>query len=382
MRPVWADVDLGAVTANVESLRSLVGPAQFCAVVKADGYGHGATRVAQAALRGGADLLGVALVAEGAELRAAGIEATILVLSQASPDELDELVAHDLDATVYTGAGLEGLVAAAHRARRGADRAVPVHLKVDTGMHRVGAAPDEVVGLSRSIDQAPGLRLASVFTHCAVADEPNNAFTAEQVRRYRAVLADLDAAGIAVPLRHAANTAGAIAHPDARFDLVRCGIGIYGLDPSPELAGRAVLRPAMSLRSRVSHVKRVAGGEGISYGLRYRPEHETTIATVPLGYADGVPRRLSSNGAEVLVGGRRRPIAGTITMDQFMVDCGDDSVAVGDDVVLLGDQGAEHIGADEWADRLGTIGYEIVCGIGPRVPRRYLEEPIVSVGFS
>lgn len=382
MRPVWADVDLGAVTANVESLRSLVGPVQFCAVVKADGYGHGATRVAQAALRGGADLLGVALVAEGAELRAAGIEATILVLSQASPDELDELVAHDLDATVYTGAGLEGLVAAAHRARRGADRAVPVHLKVDTGMHRVGAAPDEVVGLSRSIDQAPGLRLASVFTHCAVADEPNNAFTAEQVRRYRAVLADLDAAGIAVPLRHAANTAGAIAHPEARFDLVRCGIGIYGLDPSPELAGRAVLRPAMSLRSRVSHVKRVAGGEGISYGLRYRPEHETTIATVPLGYADGVPRRLSSNGAEVLVGGHRRPIAGTITMDQFMVDCGDDSVAVGDDIVLLGDQGAEHIGADEWADRLGTIGYEIVCGIGPRVPRRYLEAPIVSVGFS
>ena len=382
MRPVWADVDLGAVTANVESLRSLVGPAQFCAVVKADGYGHGATRVAQAALRGGADLLGVALVAEGAELRAAGIEATILVLSQASPDELDELVAHDLDATVYTGVGVEGLVAAAQRARRGADRAVPAHLKVDTGMHRVGAAPDEVVGLSRSIDQAPGLRLASVFTHCAVADEPNNAFTAEQVRRYRAVLADLDAAGIAVPLRHAANTAAAIAHPDARFDLVRCGIGIYGLDPSPELAGRAVLRPAMSLRSRVSHVKRVAGGEGISYGLRYRPEHETTIATVPLGYADGVPRRLSSNGAEVLVGGRRRPIAGTITMDQFMVDCGDDSVAVGDDVVLLGDQGAEHIGADEWADRLGTIGYEIVCGIGPRVPRRYLAEPIVSVGFS
>ena len=373
MRPVWADVDLGAVTANVESLRSFIGPVQFCAVVKADGYGHGAVRVSQAALRGGADLLGVALVAEGAELRAAGISATILVLSQASTDELDELVAQELDATAYTEAGVAGLVAAAKRAGRGPDSTVPVHLKVDTGMHRVGAQPADVVGLARSIDEAPGLRLASVFTHCAVADEPSNAFTAEQIRRYRAVLVDLDRASITVPLRHAANTAGAIAHPDARFDLVRCGIGMYGLDPSPDLAGRVVLQPAMSLRSRVSHVKRVAAGEGVSYGLTYAPERETTIATVPLGYADGVARRLSSTGGQVLVGGRRCPIAGTITMDQFLVDCGDTPIAVGDDVVLLGEQGGEQVGAAEWAERLGTIGYEIICGISPRVPRRYLD---------
>ncbi len=371
MRPVWADVDLDAVTANVESLRSFIGPVQFCAVVKADGYGHGAVPVAQAALRGGADLLGVALVAEGAELRAAGITATILVLSQASPDELDELVAQNLDATAYTEAGVGGLVAAADRAGRGPGSTVPVHLKVDTGMHRVGAQPADAVALASSIHEAPGLRLASVFTHCAVADEPSNAFTAEQIRRYRAVLADLDLAGIAVPLRHAANTAGAIAHPDARFDLVRCGIGMYGLDPSPELANRVALRPAMSLTSRVSHVKRVAAGEGVSYGLAYAPERETTIATVPLGYADGVARRLSLLGGQVLVGGRRCPIAGTITMDQLLVDCGDQPVAVGDDVVLLGEQGGEHIAASEWAERLGTIGYEIVCGISPRVPRRY-----------
>ncbi len=373
LRPVWADVDLGAVTANVESLRSVIGPVQFCAVVKADGYGHGAVRVAQAALRGGADLLGVALVDEGAELRAAGISAPILVLSQASPDELDELVARDLDATVYTEAGVAGLVAAAERARRGPQEPVPVHLKVDTGMNRVGAQPLDVVSLARLMDGAPGLRLASVFTHFAVADEPNNAFTAEQTRRYRAVLADLQVAGIAVPLRHAANTAGAIAHPDTRFDLVRCGIGMYGLDPSPALANRVVLQPVMSLKSRVSHVKRVAAGEGISYGLTYAPDRETTIATVPLGYADGVARRLSSTGGQVLVGGRRCPIAGNITMDQLLVDCGDHPVAVGDAVVLLGDQGGEYIGAAEWAERLGTIGYEIMCGISPRVPRRYRE---------
>ncbi|CAN5765496.1 alanine racemase [soil metagenome] len=373
MRPVWADVDLGAVTANVEALRALVGPSLFCAVVKADGYGHGAVPVARAALAGGADLLGVALVAEGTELREAGLSAPVLVLSQASPDELDQLVAADLEATAYTAAGVQGLAAAALRADRRGDRAVRVHLKVDTGMHRVGAQPHEVVGLAAAIVADPGLVLASVFTHCAVADEPQDAFTAEQVRRYRASLAQLAEAGIEVPLRHAANTAAAIAHPDARFDLVRCGIGIYGLDPSPELAGRASLRPAMALRSRVSHVKRVAAGEGISYGLRYRPEREATIATVPLGYADGMPRRLFATGGEVLLGGRRRPIAGTVTMDQFLVDCGDDPVAVGDEVVLLGEQGGQRIGAEEWARLLGTISYEIVCGISTRVPRRYLE---------
>ncbi len=375
MRPVWADVDLGAVRANVVALRQVSAPARFCAVVKADGYGHGAAAVARAALAGGADLLGVALVAEGAELRDAGVGGPVLVLSQASPDELDHLAAHDLDATAYTAAGVAGLGAAAARAGRGPDRPVPVHLKVDTGMHRVGAQPDEAVELAAAIVADPGLHLASVFTHCAVADEPEHPFTAEQLRRYGEVLARLADAGVAVPMRHAANTAGAIAHPASRLDLVRCGIGIYGLDPSPELAGRVALRPAMSLRARVSHVKRVAAGEGISYGLRYRPEQETTIATVPLGYADGVPRRLGATGGEVLVGGRRRPIAGTVTMDQLLVDCGDQPVEVGDEVVLFGEQDGAVLGATEWAERLGTIAYEIVCGISTRVPRRYQEVP-------
>jgi alanine racemase len=374
VRPVWADVDLDAVAANVQALRELARPALLCAVVKADGYGHGAVPVARAALAGGADLLGVALVAEGAELRAAAVAAPILVLSQASPDELDELVAADLDATAYTTPGVEALAAAARRAGRDRTRPVPVHLKVDTGMHRVGAQPDEVVDLARAITAAAGLHLASVFTHCAVADEPDDPFTAEQVRRYRAVLDDLAAAGIDVPLRHAANTAAAVAHPDSRFDVVRCGIGIYGLDPSEDLAGRVALRPAMSLHARVSLVKRVAAGEGISYGLRYRPERETTIATVPLGYADGVPRRLAATGGEVLLGGVRRPIAGTVTMDQLLVDCGDDPVAVGDDVVLFGEQGGEFLAVGEWARRLDTITYEVVCGISPRVPRRYREQ--------
>jgi alanine racemase len=374
VRPVWAEVDLDAVRRNVEALRALVAPAELCAVVKADGYGHGAVATSRAALAGGATMLAVALVAEGAELRHAGIDARILVLSQASPHELDDLVAHDLDATVYTSVGVADLAAAAERAGRVDHRPVRVHLKVDTGMHRVGAPPTEAVGLALAIRDARGLELRSVFTHCAVADEPDNPFTAEQLRRYGSVVAEIEQAGVAVPCRHAANTAAALDHPDARMDLVRCGIGLYGIAPAPALSDRAVLEPALSLHARVSHVKRVGPGEGISYGLRYRPRVETTIATVPLGYADGLPRRLGSLGGEVLVGGERCPIAGSVTMDQILVDCADRSVAVGDEVILLGRQGDETITAQDWADRLDTIAYEVVCGISPRVPRTYRED--------
>lgn len=375
MRPVWAEVDLGAISANVAALREHAAPAALCAVVKADGYGHGAVPAARAALAGGADVLAVALVAEGVELREAGIDAVVMVLSQASDDEIDTLVDADLDATVYTAEGVEGLAAAASRAGRTADRPVRVHLKVDTGMHRVGVQPRDTVDLARQVDDHPALELRSVFTHCAVADEPGNPFTAKQLQRFDRVLADLAAAGIDVPCTHAANTAAALDHPGARRDLVRCGIGIYGLDPAPALAGRVDLIPALSLHARVSHVKRVAAGEGISYGLRYRPAVETTIATVPLGYADGLPRRLGSNGGTVLIGGVPRPIAGSVTMDQILVDCGDAPVEVGDPVVLIGRQGTATIGAEDWAGLLGTIAYEVVCGISPRVPRRYLEEP-------
>ena len=373
MRPVWAEVDLGAISANAATLREWAAPAALCAVVKADGYGHGAVPAARAALAGGADVLAVALVAEGVELRDAGIDAVVMVLSQASADEIDTLVEADLDATVYTSSGVQGLADAARRAGRSAERPVRVHLKVDTGMHRVGAQPGDAVALARTVADEPSLELRSVFTHCAVADEPGNPFTGRQLARFDAVLAGLAAAGIEVPCTHAANTAAAIDHPAARLGLVRCGIGIYGLDPSPELAGRVPLVPAMSLHARVSHVKRVAAGEGISYGLRYRPTAETTIATVPLGYADGLPRRLGSNGGTVLVGGVPRPIAGSVTMDQILVDCGDDPVDVGDEVVLIGRQGDAAIGAQDWAALLDTIAYEIVCGISQRVPRRYLE---------
>ena len=240
-------------------------------------------------------------------------------------------------------------------------------------MHRVGAAPDEAVQVASAVHERPELRLEGLWTHFAVADDPDPSFTVEQCARFETVVARLAAAGIRPPLLHACNSAGAIAHARARHDLVRCGLALYGVPPAPALAGHVALRPVLSLRARVSYVKSVGAGEGISYGLQHRFARDAVVATVPIGYADGVPWRLGVNGGEVLIRGRRRPIAGAVTMDQITVDCGDDhEVAPGDEVVLIGSQGDEAVDAWEWAGRAGTIAYEILCGIGPRVPRIHL----------
>ena len=363
----WADIDLDAVATNVARLRELVAPSEVCAVVKADGYGHGAVPVARAAVEAGATWLAVAQVEEGEALRAAGIVAPILVLSEPDASRMDRLVAADLCTTLYTHAGIEAASAAADRA----GRTLPVHLKVDTGMRRVGADPVDAVARAKEIVASPGLTLDGVWTHLAVADEPDHGFTAEQLARYQAVVDELAAAGMRPRWCHAANSAGALAHPGARLDVVRCGIAVYGLAPAPALRHHLPLVPALTLRSEVSFVKQVGAGERISYGLRHEFGRDTTVATVSIGYADGVRRGLSDAGGEVLVRGRRRPIVGTVTMDQLMVDCGDDHVEPGDDVVLIGRQGDEEITAEEWAERLDTIAYEIVCGIGPRVVRRW-----------
>ena len=367
-RPVWAEVDLGAIRHNAAVLARLAGPARLCAVVKAGAYGHGAVPAAGAALAGGASWLGVALVEEGAQLRQEGVEAPVLVLSEPPHAGMADVHSLDLTPTLYTHAGVE---AAAKAVAAAVDpRPMTVHVKVDTGMHRVGASPAEAVSVARDIDERPELRLGGLWTHFAVADEPDNDFTAAQDARFRQVAADLAGHGIRPPLLHTANSAACIAHPDTRHDLVRCGIALYGVTPTPAMADRIDLRPALSLYARVSQVKEVAAGEGISYGLRHRFERPTVVATVPIGYADGVPWRMAAAGGEVLIGGRRRPIAGSVTMDQLTVDCGDDeSVGTDDEVVLLGRQGAEHVDAWEWASLTGTIAYEILCGIGPRVPR-------------
>jgi alanine racemase len=363
-RPAWAEVDLDAIRHNARVLREMVAPALLCAVVKADGYGHGAVPVAHAALDGGANGLAVALVEEGVTLRDAGIDAAILLLSEPPPDAMGDVVAHRLTPTVYTTKGVEAVAGAA-----GAGP-VPVHVKVDTGMHRVGAARDEAVALARAVTDAPGLELEGFWTHLAVADEPGDPYTGAQLERFEEARRALADAGVTPKLVHAANSAGAIAHPAARYDMVRAGIALYGEAPSAEVGANIGLRPALSLKARVSFVKPLAAGERVSYGRRWQTERDTILATVPLGYADGVTRRLSAVGGEVLIGGRRCAIAGTVTMDQITVDCGPAAtVAPGDEVVLIGRQGHEEITAADWAALLDTISYEVLCGIGPRVPR-------------
>lgn len=364
-RWAWAEVDLGAVRHNVEVLCAVAAPAVVWANVKANGYGHGAIEVAGAALRGGATGLCVALVQEGLELRGAGFDCPVLVLSEQPPSELGDAIEAGLDLTVYSDAQLGAIAAAGGHQH-------PVHLKVDTGMRRVGAAAGDALALADAIAASGAVRLAGVCTHLAVADDPTDPFTTAQLEMFDDVLTALAVAGHHPPLVHAANSAATLAFPDSRFDMVRAGIAIYGIPPGPALGrSAAALLPAMSLRARVSYVKSVRAGDRISYGLRHRFEGNTNVATLPIGYADGVPRRLFEAGGEVLVGGRRRPIVGVVTMDQLMVDCGRDAVAVGDDAVLIGAQGREWITATEWAQRLGTIAYEVVCGISSRIARRY-----------
>ena len=354
MRPSWVEVDLSAIRDNVRALASVIEPALLCAVVKADGYGHGDVPVAEAALEAGAAWLAVALVEEGVRLREAGIEGPILILSEPPVADATELVHWNLTPTVYSHEFVAALLDA------GADR---VQVKVDTGMHRVGVAPTGLPALVAAC-RSGGMKVEAIWTHFAVSEEVGD-FTARQIAAFDEAIGALD-----VLMVHLANTAGGILYPDARRDMVRAGIGIYGIHPGPTTRSQVSLRPALRIVSKVGHVQRLVAGDRPSYGRRRALPTDATVVTVPIGYADGLPRALS-DGGEVLVGGRRHPLAGTVTMDQIVVDVGDLPVRVGDEVVLIGRQGDEEITADEWADRLGTIAYEVVCQIGPRLPRRY-----------
>ena len=373
MRWAWAEIDLDAIAHNVGVVGRAVAPSAVWAVIKADAYGHGAVDVARTALAAGASGLCVALVEEGVALRTAGILAPILLLSEQPPEQADEIVAYDLQPTVSS---LEAVAALSNAARHNAQEApVRVHLKLDTGMHRAGAEPTLALGMAQAITAHPGLQLASVFTHLAMADEPSAPANALQIERFDEALASIARLGQVAPLVHIANSAAALAIPVSRRDFVRLGIAMYGIEPGPGVADLCgELRPALSLHARVSAVREVAAQEGVSYGLRHVFERNTVVATVPIGYADGVPRRLFDTGGEVLIHGVRRRIVGVVTMDQLMVDCADLAVSVGDEVVLLGAQvgvaGSDAIRAEEWAARLGTIGYEIVCGISKRITRR------------
>lgn len=371
-RPTRAEIDLGAIAHNTAELRrKAAAGAELMAVVKADGYGHGAVAVAQAALGAGATWLGVAILEEAVALRQGGIQAPILILGHVPPQQADHVVVYDLRVAVWDLA----LPRALSQWGQLVGKRVPVHLKLDTGMNRVGVRAEQAVDLARQIVALPGVELEGAFTHLACADAPEPQATEYQYRRFEAALAALGREGIRPRVCHAANSAGLLAHPAVHYDLVRPGIALYGLAPDPARPWDADLRPAMRLMSQVVDVREAAPGEGVSYGWEWSAPDRTRIATVPIGYADGY-RRLFTNRGEMLLGGRRCRVVGRVCMDHTMIQVPPGlDVAPGDEVVLIGRQGDEIISADDWARALGTINYEVVCLIGGRVPRVYLPPP-------
>ena len=354
-----ARVNLAAIRRNCERLAALAAPARLCAVVKADAYGHGAVAVARAGQEGGATWLAVATALEARELRAAGLGGPLLVLGALSPEELELAVAADADVTVWR----EDFV-------RAIDRPARVHVKLDTGMGRLGtrdaAEADRVADAAAA---APGLRLAGAMTHFATADEDDQSFLRDQLAAFEPW-----AHGVAERhpgvLLHAANSPATFALPAARLDLVRCGVAVYGLDPFQDDVALRRLEPALELRSYLAEVKPCAAGQSAGYGRRFVAARDTWLGTIPIGYGDGVRRALTNN-ADVLVDGRRVPLVGTVSMDNITVDLGDSGAEPGAEAILIGAQGDERILAEEWARRLGTINYEVTCGISARVPRVY-----------
>ncbi|GAA1056047.1 alanine racemase [Agromyces luteolus] len=364
-----AVIDLDAVRDNVAALAATVAPAGVMAVVKADAYGHGAEHVARAALAGGADRLGVADLDEALALRDAGIEAPVLAWLHDPAARFDAAIARDVDLGASSLAQLEAMADAAASARRIAN----VHLKLDTGLSRNGilrADWDDVVARAAKLEVEGRVRVRGLFSHLANTSPDEDA---AQLAAFVDGVAAAERAGLAPEVRHLASTAAALRMPEARLDMVRIGIGIYGVPPFGDgtTAAELGLTPVMTLRGRVAAVRRVEPGTGASYGHTWRASRPTTLALVPLGYADGVPRQASGR-AEVMIHGARHRIAGRIAMDQFLVDVGEAEVAVGDEVVLFGDPAGGAPSADDWGDAADTIGYEIVTRIGPRVPRTHV----------
>jgi alanine racemase len=369
IRPTRAEIDLDALGHNLAAVRALAGPAGVMAVVKANAYGHGAVIVARTLEQRGVDMLAVALVEEALELRHAGVRSPLLVLGGAYEGGWDALVEHGLTPTVFRVDHLEALAGAAGRA----GRAVAAHVKVDTGMGRIGLLPDELPAFLDRARALPEIRLEGLLSHFANADLADAALTSEQVRRFRTALSQMREQGLEPRYRHLANSAGVLDRPEVRdgleLNLVRPGLMLYGLSPASWLGKDVPLRPVLSWKSAITHLKRVPAGTPISYGSTWTAQRESVIATVPVGYADGYGREYSSRAA-VLVRGQRAQVAGRVCMDMFMVDVTDvPGAALGDEVVLLGAQGDERIGADELAALGATIHYEVLCAVGARVPR-------------
>lgn len=364
-RPVWAEIDLAAIKNNVKEIKSILKPGvKFCAVVKADGYGHGAVAVSQAVLSAGADRLAVAIVGEAIALRKAGILAPIQVLGYTPENQARTVAAYDICQTVYTLDAVRALSTAGMET----GKKVKVHIKIDTGMGRIGILPEEAGDFAASVASLPGIELEGVFSHFATADALDKSYALEQYAKFQDALQRISAKGINVPIKHIANSAATLELPETHLDMVRPGIILYGLWPSMEVKRNIKLIPAMQLKAEVAHVKRVNAGTTISYGRTYTAAQERKIATLPIGYADGWTRLLSGK-TSVLIHDCKAPLVGRICMDQCMADVSEiPDVKVGDTATLFGVPG---LSADDVAAVLGTINYELVCMVGKRVPRTY-----------
>ena len=363
-RSVWAEVNLQDIAFNTQQFCRLIGRSQLMAVVKANAYGHGSLEIAHTVLANGASWLAVAIPEEGVRLRRAGIAAPILVLGAVGP-ESRICVAKDLAVTLYEPQIARILANVSRKLQKTAK----VHIKVDTGMTRLGIPDGAAVEFIRNVTRLPGLEVQGVFTHFADAENPNQEYLQWQWQRFERVINALKREGIKIPCYHAANTAAAMFLPQSHLDMVRVGLGLYGMYPNGR---RSIpLRPALSLKTRIAALKHVPAGTAVSYGCTYVTWRETSLAVLPIGYADGLSRKLSNKG-HVLIAGQPCPIVGKVTMDHTIVDVGDLPVSVGDEVVLIGTSGHEQVTAQDWAGWMDTINYEVTCLISSRVERIYV----------
>jgi alanine racemase len=369
MRPSHAVIDLGAIHHNISEIRSLISPSTtITAVVKANAYGHGSIPVSRTALAAGAARLAVAIPEEAIELRSSGFRCPLWVLGASLPEQAKLFADFDLIATVSSDNSLKAF----NQAGLSRGRQISLMLKVDTGMGRVGVQPAEVLSFVESALSFPGVCLAGLFTHFASADESDPSFTQLQFQKLQTIISELKSKGISLPLISAANSAATLVHPSTRLDAVRPGIILYGLPPDPGMTLPIKLQPAMTLKTQIVHIKKVAADTPVSYGCTHRTASPTWLATLPIGYADGYSRHLS-NKAPVLIGGKRRPIVGRVCMDQIVVDLGPECDAqIGDEAVMFGRQGNEEISLTELAVLAGTINYELACAVSQRVPRVYV----------
>jgi alanine racemase len=364
-----AEVNLEAIRANLRAIRAKVGEGvRIMAVVKANAYGHGAARVAFAALDAGADIFGVAHIEEAVELRDSGITTPILILGMSSPEEAPGIVANDVTASVCD----MDLASALASSATSLGRRARIHVKVDTGMGRIGVRVDSALGFTRELSRLPSLSVEGIFTHFPCSDEEDTEFTTGQIGSFRNMLDQLSAEGIRPPIAHSANSGAVLDYVDSYFDMVRPGLLMYGCYPSPSVGKSISVMPALTFRTRMVFIKEIDEHDSVSYGRTFRASRKTRVATIPVGYADGFIRRLSNQG-QAIVGGRRVPVIGRVCMDQTMLDISDvPNARVGDEVILYGSQLGETISVEEVAGLVETAPHDVLCAIGQRVPRVYL----------